>query len=151
MRRRQLEPSQSSTAGMPAKLNLSQLRRHAWVKDWDEQCCRPLLLSYRNSIPAVAAAMSQVHRQHMRATLYGSESKRRPERVTSAFAGHRNGYLLVFSTALAKTFSVQKIPKLITKNLNETNTDFVRITRTSSGLWSGRLRNRKVTNPKRAF
>ena len=51
MRRRQLEPSQSSTAGMPAKLNLSQLRRHAGGKDWDEQCCWPLLFSYRNSIP----------------------------------------------------------------------------------------------------
>ena len=51
MRRRQLEPSQSSTAGIPAKLKLSQLRRHAWGKDWDEQCCRLLLFSYRNSIP----------------------------------------------------------------------------------------------------
>ena len=50
MRRRQLEPSQSSTAGVPAKLNLSQLRRHAGDKNLDEQCCRPLLFSYRNSI-----------------------------------------------------------------------------------------------------
>ena len=50
-RRRQLEPSQSFTAGMPAKLNSSQLRRHAGDKDWDDQCCRPLLFSYRNSIP----------------------------------------------------------------------------------------------------
>ena len=33
------------------ELNLSQLRRHAGGKDWDEQCCRPLLFSYRNSIP----------------------------------------------------------------------------------------------------
>ena len=38
-------------AGMPAKLNSSQLRRHAGGKDWDDdQCCRPLLFSYRNSI-----------------------------------------------------------------------------------------------------
>ena len=51
MRRRQLEPSQSFTAGMPAKMNESQLRRHAGYKDWDDQCCRPLLFSYRNSIP----------------------------------------------------------------------------------------------------
>ena len=52
-RRRQLEPSQSSTAGMPAKLNSSQLRKHSGGKEWDEQCCRPLriLFSYRNSIP----------------------------------------------------------------------------------------------------
>ena len=26
-------------------------RRHAGNKDWDDQCCRPLLFSYRNSIP----------------------------------------------------------------------------------------------------
>ena len=53
MRRRQLELSQSFTAGMAAnsKLNSSQLRRHAGDKDWDDQCCRPLLFSYRNSIP----------------------------------------------------------------------------------------------------
>ena len=51
MRLRQLEPSQSSTAGMPAKLNLSQRRSHAGSKDWDDQCCRPLLFSYRNGIP----------------------------------------------------------------------------------------------------
>ena len=50
-RRRQLEPSQSFTAGMPAKLSSSQLRRHANDKDWDDQCCRPLMFSYRNSIP----------------------------------------------------------------------------------------------------
>ena len=40
-----LQPSQSFTASMPAKLNLSQLRRHARGKDSDEQCCRPLLFS----------------------------------------------------------------------------------------------------------
>ena len=45
MRRRQLEPSQSFTADMPAKLNLSQPRWHAGGKDSDEQCCRPLLFS----------------------------------------------------------------------------------------------------------
>ena len=45
MRRRQLEPSQSFTAGMPAKLNLSQPRRYAGGKDSDEQCCRLLLFS----------------------------------------------------------------------------------------------------------
>ena len=49
MRRGQLEPLQSSTAGMPAKLNLSQLRRHAGGKDWDEPCCRSLLFSYLDS------------------------------------------------------------------------------------------------------
>ena len=37
MRCRQLEPSQSFTAGMAAKLNLKQLRRHAGDKDWDDQ------------------------------------------------------------------------------------------------------------------
>ena len=44
MRRRQLEPSQSFTAGMPAKLNLSQLCRHAGGKGWDEHqtyCAAP--------------------------------------------------------------------------------------------------------------
>ena len=51
MRRRHLEPSQSSIAGMPAKLNLSQLRRHAGCKEWYRQCCWPLLFSYLNSIP----------------------------------------------------------------------------------------------------
>ena len=51
MGRRQLEPSQSFTAVMPAKLSSSQLRRHANDKDWDDQCCRPLMFSYRNSIP----------------------------------------------------------------------------------------------------
>ena len=50
MRRRQLQPSQSFTAGMLAKLNSSQLPRHAGDKDWDDQCCWPLLFSYRNSI-----------------------------------------------------------------------------------------------------
>ena len=45
MHRRQLEPSQSFTAGMPAKLNWSQL------KVLDDLCCWPLLLSYCNSIP----------------------------------------------------------------------------------------------------
>ena len=79
MRRRQLEPSQSSTAGMPAKLNLSQFRRHALVKDWDEQCCRPLLLSYRNSIPAVPAAMSQVHAS----ATYESHALRVEEQATT--------------------------------------------------------------------
>ena len=54
MRRRQLEPSQSFTAGMPAKLNSGQLRRHAGGKDWDGQYCRRLLVSYRNSIPGSA-------------------------------------------------------------------------------------------------
>ena len=39
MRRRQLEPSQSFTAAMPAKLNLSQPHRYAGGKDSDEQCC----------------------------------------------------------------------------------------------------------------
>ena len=51
MRRRQLGPSQSFTAGMPANLNSSQLRRYVGGKYWDDQCCRPLLFSYRNSIP----------------------------------------------------------------------------------------------------
>ena len=36
MRRQQLEPSQSFTAGMPAKLNSNQLRVHAGDKDWDD-------------------------------------------------------------------------------------------------------------------
>ena len=48
---RQLEPSQSFTAGMHANLNSSQLRRYVGGKYWDDQCCRPLLFSYRNSIP----------------------------------------------------------------------------------------------------
>ena len=51
MRRRQLRPSQSSTARMPAKLNLSQLRRHTGAKDWDEQCCRPLLVLISEQYP----------------------------------------------------------------------------------------------------
>ena len=50
-RHRQLEPSQSITVGMPAKLNLNQLRRHTGGKDWDDQCCRPVPFSYQNSFP----------------------------------------------------------------------------------------------------
>ena len=51
LRSRQLEPSQSSTDGIPVKLNLSQLCRHAKGKDWDDQCCWPLnLFSYQKSI-----------------------------------------------------------------------------------------------------
>ena len=51
LRRRQLEPSQSSTNGTPAKLSLSQLCRHARGKDWNDQCCWPLnLFSYQKSI-----------------------------------------------------------------------------------------------------
>ena len=38
------------TAGMPAKLNSSQLRRHAGGKDWHGFCCRQLLFSYRNGV-----------------------------------------------------------------------------------------------------
>ena len=45
---RQVEPFQSFTAGMPAKLNSSQL------KNLCDQCCRPLLFSYCNSIPGSA-------------------------------------------------------------------------------------------------
>ena len=48
VRRWHPEPSQSFTAGMPVKLNLSQL---GTSQDWEDQCCRPLLLSYRNSTP----------------------------------------------------------------------------------------------------
>ena len=51
MRRRQLEPSQSFTAGMPANLNSSQLRRYVGGKYWDDQCCQALLFSYRNRGP----------------------------------------------------------------------------------------------------
>ena len=89
IRCRQLEPSQSSTADMPAKLKLSELRRHGGGKDLGEQCCRPLLFSYRNSIPgstgghvactsaayenpALPAAMSRVLRWHMRTRLNSS-------------------------------------------------------------------------------
>ena len=61
------------TAGMPAKLNLRQLRRHAGGKDWDDQCCPPLLFSYRNSIPAstsghVAGASAAYENQALRKT-----------------------------------------------------------------------------------
>ena len=31
--------------------SLSQRRSHAGGKDWDEQCCQPLLFSYRSGIP----------------------------------------------------------------------------------------------------
>ena len=48
---RQLELSQSLYPNIPAKLNLSKLRRYAEGKDWDDQCCRPLLFSFRNSTP----------------------------------------------------------------------------------------------------
>ena len=65
MRRRQLEQSQSFTAGTPAKLNLSQLHGHSGGTDWDDQVCRPLLFSSQ----AVPACMSQVHRRHMRTRL----------------------------------------------------------------------------------
>ena len=73
MRCRQLEPSQSFTAGMAAKLNLKQLRRHAGDKDWDDQCCRPLLFSYRNGITGstsghVAGASAAYENQALRKT-----------------------------------------------------------------------------------
>ena len=42
---------ESSTARMPEKLNLSQLRRHAGGKDWDEQCCRLLLVPISEQYP----------------------------------------------------------------------------------------------------
>ena len=38
------------TAGMPAKLNSSQLCRHAGGKDWHGFCCRQRLFSYRNGV-----------------------------------------------------------------------------------------------------
>ena len=65
-----IEPSQSFTVGIPAKLNSSQLCSYAWGKDWDEQCCRPLLFSYRNSIPGrtgghVAGASEAYENQYM--------------------------------------------------------------------------------------
>ena len=37
-------------AGMPAKLNSSQLRRHAGGKDWHGFCWRQLVFSYRNGV-----------------------------------------------------------------------------------------------------
>ena len=52
LRRRQLEPSQSSTNGTPAKVNMSQLCRHGGGKDWDDQYCWPLLFSCQKSIPS---------------------------------------------------------------------------------------------------
>ena len=52
MHRQQLGTPQSFTAGMPAKLNSSQLCRPAGSKDWNDQCCQPLLFSYQNSIPS---------------------------------------------------------------------------------------------------
>ena len=38
------------TAGMPAKLNSIQLRRHTGGKDWHGPCCRRLPFSYRNGV-----------------------------------------------------------------------------------------------------
>ena len=49
--RQWLEPSQSFTAGMHENLNSGQLCRYVGGKYWDDQCCLPLLFSYRNSIP----------------------------------------------------------------------------------------------------
>jgi len=60
MCRRQLEPSQSFTTGMPAKLNSSQLRGHAGDKDWDDQSvlATSVLISGGTVSQAVPAAMS---------------------------------------------------------------------------------------------
>ena len=66
----QLEASRSSTAGMPAKLNLSQLCRHVGGKDWDDQCCRHFCPHMGTVSQAVPAVMSQVHWRHMRTRLY---------------------------------------------------------------------------------
>ena len=55
MRLRQLEPGIAEFYRRHAweveLESLSQRRSHAGDKDWDEQCCRPLLFSYRNGIP----------------------------------------------------------------------------------------------------
>ena len=70
MRRRQQDPSQNFTPVMSAKLDSNQLRRHAGDKDWDDQCCRPLVFSY--SIPGrtdghVAGASAAYENQAYRA------------------------------------------------------------------------------------
>ena len=44
-------------------------------QDWDEQCCRPLLFSYRNSIPGstggqVAGALAAYENQVLRSPLF---------------------------------------------------------------------------------
>ena len=52
MRRRQFEPSQGFTAGIPAKLNSSQLRRRAGGKGWEEQRCRRFCSHIRTVFPA---------------------------------------------------------------------------------------------------
>jgi len=46
--RRQQQPSQASTADVPAKLNSSQLRRIAGVKACDGCCCRLILKKKQN-------------------------------------------------------------------------------------------------------
>ena len=55
MRLRQLEPGIAELYRRHAweveLESLSQRRSHAGGKDWDEQCCQPLLFSYRNGIP----------------------------------------------------------------------------------------------------
>ena len=51
-----------------AKLNSSQLRRHAGGKHGQGFCCRRLLFSYRNGVSGSTSAMSQVARRHMRTT-----------------------------------------------------------------------------------
>ena len=66
MHRRQLEPLQSFTTGMPAKFNSSQLRRHAGSKDWEENHTNHFCSHIRTVSQVVPVAMSQVHQQHMR-------------------------------------------------------------------------------------
>jgi len=50
LHRRLQNLSEVFAAGMPAKLNSSQLCRHDGAKDWNDLCCWRLLFSYRNSI-----------------------------------------------------------------------------------------------------
>ena len=108
MRHRQLEPSQSFTAGMPAKLNSNQLPAHAGDKDWDDQCWRPLLFGIGTVSQAVPAAMSQVHRRHMRTRLKTSIQKYEIAQNCPSFSS----LLLPFPTMIA-FHRVKKSPLII--------------------------------------
>ena len=70
MRHQWLEPSQSFTASMPAKFNFSQLRRHAGGEDWYDQVPGHSSALIRTVSQAVPAAMSHLHRQHMKTRLF---------------------------------------------------------------------------------
>ena len=90
MRHQRLEPSQSFTASMLAKFNFSQLRRHACGKDWYGQVPGHFSSLIGTVSQAVPAAMAQVHRRHMRTTLFDHVPGKEKDQVSPMFISELN-------------------------------------------------------------